>query len=476
MGRIFLIEAALLALPLVVALLYGESTIPFLITIVILIVFGCLLGLRSPRDTAIYAREGLVVVALCWILMSAFGALPFYLSGEIPSYIDAFFETVSGFTTTGSSILTDVEAMSQSMLFWRSFTHWIGGMGVLVFAMAVMPMSGGRAMHMMRAEMPGVTVDKLSSKLRDTAVILYAIYFVMTIAEVVLLLIGGMPLFDALISSFGSAGTGGFSNRAASIGAYDSVYVEMVISVFMLLFGVNFNVYYLLLVRRFRAALSSEEMRAYFGIVAAAVLLIALDTMRLFGSFRSAMRYSIFQVSTIITTTGYATTDFNQWPTFSKTILIILMFIGACAGSTGGGFKISRLIILVKSAIQDIRRMLHPHAVATIRFEGKPLKNKTVQSVHSYLKVYVMILVGSTLLVAIDQFDLITTVTSVVACLNNIGPGLELVGPTGNFSAFSGFVKLVLCADMLVGRLEIYPILVLVSPSVWLYRKKKKKR
>lgn len=474
LGRIFMVEAALMLLPVAVALIYGETgrLVAFLIPLVLLAVIGLLLGKRAPADTAIYAREGLVIVALSWVLMSVFGALPFVISGEIPNFVDAFFETVSGFTTTGASILRDVEALSQSMLFWRSFTHWVGGMGVLVFAMAVLPMTDGRAMHLMRAEVPGPSVGKISSKLRDTAKILYAIYFAMTVIEVLLLCLGGLPLFDALITSFGTAGTGGFSNRGLSIGAYDSAYVEMVTAVFMLLFGVNFNLYYLLLMRHFREALGSEELLAYLGVVGISTLAIAGNIYHLYQSVGQSLRYAFFQVASIITTTGFATTDFNLWPTFSKAILVLLMFFGACAGSTGGGLKISRIIIMSKAARQDMMRVLHPHAVTSVRFEGKPLERKTVSGVHIYMNLYLLICVLSMLIVAFDQFDLITTFTAVASCLNNIGPGLEIVGPMGNFADFSVPAKLLLTFDMLVGRLEIFPMLVLLAPTTWLKRRR----
>ena len=474
LGRIFMVEAALMLLPVAVALIYGETgrLAAFLIPLVLLAVIGLLLGKRAPADTAIYAREGLVIVALSWVLMSVFGALPFVISGEIPNFVDAFFETVSGFTTTGASILRDVEALSQSMLFWRSFTHWVGGMGVLVFAMAVLPMTDGRAMHLMRAEVPGPSVDKISSKLRDTAKILYAIYFAMTVIEVLLLCLGGLPLFDALITSFGTAGTGGFSNRGLSIGAYDSAYVEMVTAVFMLLFGVNFNLYYLLLMRHFKEALGSEELLAYLGVVGISTLAIAGNIYHLYQSVGQSLRYAFFQVASIITTTGFATTDFNLWPTFSKAILVLLMFFGACAGSTGGGLKISRIIIMCKAAHQDMMRVLHPHAVTSVRFEGKPLERKTVSGVHIYMNLYLLICVLSMLIVAFDQFDLITTFTAVASCLNNIGPGLEIVGPMGNFADFSVPAKLLLTFDMLVGRLEIFPMLVLLAPTTWLKRRR----
>ena len=436
-----------------------------------LAVLGLVLGLRSPANSAIYAREGLVIVALAWVLMSVFGALPFIISGDIPFFVDAFFETVSGFTTTGSSILRDVEAMSYSMLFWRSFTHWVGGMGVLVFTMAVLPVSDGRAMHLMRAESPGPSVGKISSKIRDTAKILYAMYLVLTVVQTILLRLVGLPWYDALITAFGAAGTGGFSNRAASIGAYGSPAVEMITAVFMVLFGINFNVYFFLLIRHFKEAFACEEMRVYLGVIAASTLAVAGNIFHLYGNVWQSLRYSFFQVASIITTTGYATTDFNMWPTFSKAVLVLLMFFGACAGSTGGGIKISRIIIMCKTAKQDLMRVLHPHAVTTVRFEGKPLDDKTVFGVRTYMNLYLIIFVLSTMVVAINQFDLVTTFTAVASCLNNIGPGLELVGPMVSFADFSPLIKLVLSFDMLVGRLEIFPMLVLFAPSTWLRSK-----
>ncbi len=465
-SRILWTEAALLLRPTLVALLYQEALLPFLLPILILAVLGLLLG-RRPRQTALYARDGFAVVALAWVGMSAFGALPFVLAGDIPNYIDAFFETVSGFTTTGASILTAVEPLSRGGLFWRSFTHWVGGMGVLVFVMAVLPMTDGHGMHLLRAEMPGPSVGKLVSRMSDTAKILYGIYLVMTLIEIVLLVLGRMPLFDACIHAFGSAGTGGFSNRNLSVGAYDSAYCDVVIGIFMLLFGVNFNLYYFLLIRRFRDFFRSEELRAYLLIVGAAVLAIAADILHIYGSLLESLRYSFFQVSSIITTTGFATADFNLWPTFSKSILVVLMFIGACAGSTGGGIKVARVVMLAKSAWSDMRKMLHPNAVSTTRFEGKALSDAQVRSVHVFLTVYLLVFTVSFLLLSLEQFDIVTTFTALTACINNIGPGLEMVGPTGNFSQFSWASKLLLSFNMLVGRLEIFPMLLLFAPSIW---------
>ena len=466
-GRILLTEAALLVLPLLVTVLYGESPVPFLIPILLLALCGGAMGWKKPKSTALYARDGLAVVALAWICMSLFGALPFVLSGDIPNYVDAFFETVSGFTTTGSSILTEIEPLSRGGLFWRSFTHWVGGMGVLVFVMAILPMNDGHGMHLMRAEVPGPTVGKLVSRMSDTAKILYSIYLVMTVVEIVLLLAGGMPLYDAAIHAFGTAGTGGFSCRNLSVGAYDSVYFDVVIGVFMLLFGVNFNLYYFLLIRRFRDVLHSEELRAYLLIVAASVLAIAVNISHLYQSFAASLRYAFFQVSSIITTTGYATADFNAWPAFSKAILVILMFVGACAGSTGGGMKVARIVILAKTSVCDMRKMLHPNAVATVRFEGKPIGEKNIRSVHLFLTVYLIVFTISCLLLSLEEMDLVTTFTAVAACMNNIGPGLEVVGPMGNFAAFSPWAKVLLSFDMLVGRLEIFPMLLLFAPSIW---------
>ena len=466
-GRILLTEAALLVLPLLVTVLYGESPVPFLIPILLLALCGGAMGWKKPKSTALYARDGLAVVALAWICMSLFGALPFVLSGDIPNYVDAFFETVSGFTTTGSSILTEIEPLSRGGLFWRSFTHWVGGMGVLVFVMAILPMNDGHGMHLMRAEVPGPTVGKLVSRMSDTAKILYSIYLVMTVVEIVLLLAGGMPLYDAAIHAFGTAGTGGFSCRNLSVGAYDSVYFDVVIGVFMLLFGVNFNLYYFLLIRRFRDVLHSEELRAYLLIVAASVLAIAVNISHLYQSFAASLRYAFFQVSSIITTTGYATADFNAWPAFSKAILVILMFVGACAGSTGGGMKVARIVILAKTSVCNMRKMLHPNAVATVRFEGKPIGEKNIRSVHLFLTVYLIVFTISCLLLSLEEMDLVTTFTAVAACMNNIGPGLEVVGPMGNFAAFSPWAKVLLSFDMLVGRLEIFPMLLLFAPSIW---------
>ena len=468
-GRILLTEAALLMLPMAVALVYGESAAPFLLPALLLSVIGLVLGRRQPRRSNLYARDGFAVVALAWVLMSAFGALPFVLSGDIPNFVDAFFETVSGFTTTGASILTEIEPLGRGVLFWRSFTHWVGGMGVLVFVMAILPMAAGdgHSMHLMRAEVPGPSVGKLVSRMGDTAKILYGIYLAMTLVEIVLLLLGGMPLYDACIHAFGTAGTGGFSCRNLSVGAYDSAYFDVVIGVFMLLFGVNFNLYYFLLIKRFRDVFHSEELRAYLLIVAAAVLAIAADIVHIYGSVFRSLRYAFFQVASIITTTGFATADFNTWPVFSQAILVILMFIGACAGSTGGGMKCSRVLILFRSLRREVHRIIHPRSVEVIKLDGKVTDEETVRSVLIFVGCYLLIILSAALVISLDNFSFTVSFTSALTCVSNVGPGLEAVGPAGNFAAFSPLSKLVMSLCMIIGRLEIFPVLVLFSRATW---------
>ena len=467
LGRILLTEAGLLVLPLVTALLYGESLLPWLVTMGLLVLWGGLLSRRRPERTALYARDGFAAVALAWILMSAFGALPFVLSGDIPHYVDAFFETVSGFTTTGASILTDVEILSRSGLLWRSFTHWVGGMGVLVFVMAILPMSDGHTMHILRAEMPGPTAGKLVSRMSDTAKILYGIYFAMTAVMILLLLLGGMNLFDACVHAFGTAGTGGFSSRALSIGAYESTYLDIVTGVGMLAFGVNFNLYFFLLAGRFRDVLKSEELWAYLGIVGFSTVTIAANILHIYGSVGTSLRHAFFQVSSIITTTGYATVNFDQWPGYAKTVLVLLMFIGGCAGSTGGGLKVTRIVTMAKAAFADMRKMLHPNAVIRVRMEGRALPEKQVRGVQAYFSLYMLLFGISWLLLSLEGFDLLSTFTALASCINNIGPGLGVVGPMGSFAAFSPASKLLLSFDMLAGRLEIFPMLLLFAPSLW---------
>ena len=464
-----LIEAGLLIIPLFVGLIYHEqaSVSAFLITAVITAAAGGLLRRVKPGKSSIYAREGLAITGISWILLSFFGCLPFVISRQIPGFIDAFFETVSGFTTTGSSILNDIEALDNAMLFWRSFTHWVGGMGVLVFSMIIVPLGGKRSMYILRAEAPGPSSAKLVPKMRDTAAILYGIYFAMSALLLVLLLAGGMPLFDCFINVFGTAGTGGFSNHSASIGYYDSEYFETVLGVFMILFGVNFNVYYLIFLKRFKAAVKSEEFHWYLGIIAFAVITIAININSLYGSLHQAVRHSFFSVSSIITTTGFGTMDFDQWPEYSRTLLVLLMFIGACAGSTGGGLKVSRVMLLLRTAKRNMRRMLHSRSVESIRFEGRIVEEETLNTCMVYLTVYCLVTVASVVLVSLNNFPFEVNVTGVIACINNIGPGLGMVGPAGNFAAFSGLSKLVLAFDMLAGRLELFPVLFLFSLKTW---------
>ncbi|MBQ6439049.1 MAG: TrkH family potassium uptake protein [Mogibacterium sp.] len=468
-GQILLIEAGLFILPVIVGLVYHEqdSVRAFLITAVITAAAGGLLRLVKPGKSSIYAREGFAITGLSWIMLSFFGCLPFVISRQIPGFIDAFFETVSGFTTTGSSILTDIEALDNAMLFWRSFTHWIGGMGILVFSMIIVPLGGKRSMYILRAEAPGPSSAKLVPKMRDTAVILYGIYFAMSALLLALLLAGGMPLFDCLINVFGTAGTGGFSNHGASIGYYDSEYFEVVIGIFMLLFGVNFNLYYLIFLRRVKAAFRSEELHWYLGIVAFAVITIAVNINSLYGSLHQAVRHSFFTVSSIITTTGFGTMDFDQWPEYSRTIIVLLMLIGACAGSTGGGLKVSRVMLLMRTVRRSMRRMIHSRSVESIRFEGRIVEEETLNTCLIYLAVYFLVTAVSVVVVSLNNLPFETNVTGVIACLNNIGPGLGIVGPAGNFSTFSGLSKLVLSFDMLAGRLELFPVLFLFSLRTW---------
>ncbi len=460
-------EAVLMLLPAAVAVIYGENPAPFLITIGILLGAAALLNLLRPRTKVIYAREGFISVALSWIMLSAFGALPFIFSGAIPNFIDAIFETVSGFTTTGATILKDIEVVERGVLFWRSFTHWIGGMGVLVFIMAVIPLAEGRSMHIMRAEVPGPSVGKLVPRARNTAKILYGIYILLTVAEIIFLVAGGMPLFDSLVHAFGTAGTGGLSIKNASIAAYDSVYIHMVIAVFMLLFGINFNLYYLLILGRLKTILRNEEVRWYIGIVAVSVLLITANIIKIYGNVGEAFEKAFFQVSSIITTTGYTTADFNLWPELSKLVLVMLMVVGACAGSTGGGIKVARLIILVKTTGREIKRLMHPHSVSAVKLDGKAVDDFTCHGTCAFFILYMLITAASMLLISVDGQSFDTTTTAVIACIGNIGPGLESVGPIGNFSMFSDFSKIILSFDMLLGRLEIFPIIMLFRPAMW---------
>ena len=438
LGTILKAEAILMSLPALVAFLCGEGDlVPMLAAILIASGAGLLFTFKKPKNTVIYAKEGFVVTALSWVVMSLVGALPFVFAGAIPSYIDAVFETVSGFTTTGASILTDVEGMSRGLLFWRSFTHWVGGMGVLVFLLAIVPLAGGRSVHIMRAESPGPVVGKLVPKVRDTAMILYGIYITMTVVLIALLLLGGMPLYDSAVHAFGTAGTGGFGIWGDSIAHYDSAYIDVVLSIGMVLFGVNFNIYYLLLMGKVKSILRSEELRWYLGIIAGATLLIAWNTLSRWGGILQSLRYAFFQVASVITTTGFATADFNLWPELSRMLLLVLMLVGACAGSTGGGMKVSRLIIMLKSAKREISRMLHPRSVYTLQFEGKPLEDQTIHNVFTYFFILVFLVIASVLLVSLDNMDFDSTFSAVLACINNIGPGLGIVGPMGSYAALS---------------------------------------
>ncbi len=468
LGLVLLITAALLLLPLLTALVYHESALPFALTAALAAALGAPLAFCSrPRSTELYAREGFAAVGLVWIVMSLLGALPFVLSGDIPNYLDAVFETASGLTTTGASILTDVESLSRSGMFWRLFTHWIGGMGVLVFVMAVLPMGEGRAMHIMRAEVPGPTVGKLVPRARKTATILYLIYMGLTAAETVFLLCGGMSFYEALLHAFATAGTGGFSTRAASIGAFDSVYIEMVIAVFLVLFGTNFNLFYLLLIGRVREVFKNEELHWYFGIVAASTLAIALGIFKMYGSFGTALRHAFFNTMTVISTAGFGTEDFTLWPGYTQTILVLLMFIGGCAGSTGGGLKLSRVMLLVKTAAADVARMISPRRVTRVQLDGRRVSRETTDAVYTYFSLYMLLLLFCTLVVSFDGFDFATNFTAALSCMSNIGPGLSLIGPSGSFAIFSPLSKAVMIFTMLCGRLEIYAILILFIPSTW---------
>ena len=466
-GWILRLEAVFMVLPGVTAILYHEKDgFAFLITLLICLAIGLPLTWKKPSDKVFHTKGGFVTVALSWIVLSVAGAVPFVISGSIPNPIDALFETVSGFTTTGASILSEVEPLSHCVLIWRSFTHWIGGMGVLVFILCLLPLTGGYHMNLMKAESPGPSVSRLVPKVQSTAKILYTIYISLTVLQIIFLLIGKMPLFDTICTAFGTAGTGGFGIKNDSIAGY-STYLQIVITVFMILFGVNFNIYFLLLTKKFAQAFKSEEIRYYFGIIAAAILVITINTRHMFDNIGTALQQVSFQVGSIITTTGFATTDFNEWPVVSQTILVMLMFVGACAGSTGGGFKVSRLVILCKTVRKELHIYLHPNAVKKVKMDGKSIPHEIVRSTNIFLIVYVLIFSVSVLLIGFDNFDLVTNFTAVAATFNNIGPGLELVGPTQNFSLFSSFSKCVLIFDMLAGRLEIFPLLLLFKPDTW---------
>ncbi len=467
-----LIVAAFMVVPVLLAVYDGQpgNAQAYFFTMMMVFAFSAvLLFIARGSSNVVYAQEGFAATGISWVLMSVFGALPFFISGEIPRFVYPLFEIVSGFTTTGASILTDVEVLSRCHLYWRSFSHWVGGMGMLVFILAVIPQAkktAGAGIYLMRAESPGPSVGKFTPHLRETALILYILYIILTIACFVFLIIGGMPAFDSVCIAFGTAGTGGFAIRNDSMASY-SPYLQNVVTVFMFLFGVNFNIYFLLLLRQFKPVFKNEELRAYLMIAVSSITIITLDILKMFDSFGEALHHAAFQVGTVMTTTGYCSTDFDQWPAFSKAILLLLMFIGACAGSTAGGLKVSRVLILGKSIGRTVSNALHPRRVSVMRMDGRSIEEQVANNANGYLAVYCAILLLSFALISIDGYSIGTNFSAVVACFNNIGPGFEMVGATGNYSSYSDFSKLVLSADMLLGRLEIFPLLALFSPDLW---------
>ena len=463
------VESVFLLLPTLTAVIYQENVVTaYLGAAAICLAFAALFCHKRPANPRFYAREGFVTVALCWIVLAVTGALPFLFSGEIPSVVDALFETISGFTTTGSTIVTDVESLSHAALLWRSLTHWVGGMGVLVFMLIILPLAGGQTIYLMRAESPGPSVSKMSPHIRDTAFILYAIYFGMTVLQIILLVLGGMAFFDAACTAMATAGTGGFGIWNDSMAYYQSYYLQGVTSVFMILFGINFSAYYLVLSRKFREAIRIEEVRLYLGVILGFTLLIAFNVRDMFGSFFESFHHALFQVASIITTTGFATVDFNLWPAFSKSLLVLLMFIGACAGSTGGGIKCSRIVLMLKSVKKEMQYLIHPRAVRVNKMDGRRVQHEVMRSVNVFLIAYLLIFAGSVLLVSLNCEDMVTNFTAVATALNNVGPGLELVGPVENFGFLHPLSKIVLMFDMLAGRLELFPMLLLFTPRTWL--------
>ena len=466
LGWILIFEAGFMAVPTLTALVYAESVVwAYLITVAICLLLGFALVWKKPRNKTLYSREGFVIVSLSWIVLSIFGALPLYISGETPTYIDALFETVSGFTTTGASIISDVEAISHASLTWRSFTHWVGGMGVLVFIMAFVPLSGGNNLHIMKAESPGPSVSKLVPRIKTTALILYLIYIALTLIEFILLLCGGMSIFEALNTAFATAGTGGFGVKSTSLASYSS-YIQIVVTVFMLLFSINFASFYLILLGRVKEAFTTEVV-TFLGIVVSVITVITLNARGFFDTVGDAIKHVSFTVASIISTTGFATVDFDKWPELSRACLVLLMFIGACAGSTGGGLKVSRVIIGVKSIAKELYLLVHPKQVKKVTLDKVPVDHEVVRATNVYMVCYIIVFAASVLLVSIENYGLVTNFTAVAATINNIGPGLELVGPTANFAFFSPFTKIVLIFDMIAGRLELFPMLVLFFPGTW---------
>lgn len=473
LGWVLNIEAGLMLLPFIVSLIYGEldKGMGFIWVILGSALVGTLLVVNKPKDMTFYLKEGFVTVALSWLMMSMVGAVPFVINGDIPRYVDAFFETVSGFTTTGASILTDIEALAHCSLFWRSFTHWIGGMGVLVFLLAIIPMAGGTHMNLMKAESPGPSVGKIVPKVKNNAISLYGIYIALTLIMVILLVAGGMSVFESLCTAFGTAGTGGFGIKNDSLMS-SSPYIQWVVTIFMILFGINFGVYFLIITGKFRAAFKHEEARTYLAIIVGAAVIMFIDLKDLIVGTSEAIRHIFFQIGSIITTTGFSSVDFDMWPETSKTILVLLMFIGACAGSTGGGIKVARIIILVKTFAKEIVSFLHPRSVKKVKVDGKVVEHETLRATNVYFVTFMLLFVVSVLLISFEGKDLVTNFTAVAATINNIGPGLNMVGPTQNFGFFSDFSKVVLSFDMLAGRLELFPLLLLFCPSVWKPKKK----
>ena len=466
-GRIILIEAALMVLPLLVALYYGDGDAwAFAVTILTALIPGVLMARVRQSDRRLSSRDGYFIVAATWIIISLIGAMPLYMAGGFRSYWSALFEIASGFSTTGASVLEEPALLGHGVLFWRSFTHWIGGMGVLVFVLMVMPMENDNSMHLVRAEVPGPTAGKLVPRMRTTSMILYGIYAAMTMILLVLLLLGGMPLFDSFCMAFGTAGTGGFAVSSSGVAGYHSAYIEVLLGIFMLLFGVNFNVYHLLLLGKVKDALKSEEVKAYLGIVITATVLISINTFSRVTGLGTTVRNAFFQVASIITTSGFATVDFNFWPEFSKHTLVLLMIIGACAGSTGGGFKISRLIILLKAMMAEVRHIITPKAINPVRIDGKPIDKETLNSTRIYAAAYLILICLFTWILSLDGKDLTTNVTAVLSCFNNIGPGLGGVGPMNNFGIYSDWAQVLLSLCMLTGRLEIFPMLLLFGRSM----------